>query len=62
MKKFAELTGRQYELYSYYGDRDAERIVVIMGSGTGAIHEIVDYLNKQGEKVGCLNVHLFPSI
>jgi len=59
MNQFAELTGRKYELHSYYGHPEADRIIVIMGSGAGAVHEMVDYLNKKGEKVGCLNVHLF---
>jgi pyruvate-ferredoxin/flavodoxin oxidoreductase len=59
MKQFAELTGRTYELHSYYGHPQATRVIVIMGSGAGAVHEMVDYLNEHGEKVGCVNVHLF---
>lgn len=59
MKQFAELTGRTYELHSYYGHPRATRVIVIMGSGAGAVHEMVDYLNEHGEKVGCVNVHLF---
>lgn len=59
MKQFAELTGRKYELHSYYGHPQAERVIVIMGSGAGAVHEMVDYLKEHGEKVGCVNVHLF---
>ena len=59
MDKFADLTGRQYRLFDYYGNPDAENIVVIMGSGAGAIQEIVDYLNLHGEKTGVLIVRLY---
>jgi pyruvate-ferredoxin/flavodoxin oxidoreductase len=59
MKKFGQLTGRSYKLFEYYGHPEAERIIIIMGSGYGPVHEITDYLNARGEKVGYLNVHLF---
>lgn len=59
MQKFEALTGRSYKLFDYYGDANAERIIIIMGSGAGAVQETVDYLNKQGEKVGILEVHLY---
>jgi pyruvate-ferredoxin/flavodoxin oxidoreductase len=59
MDKFAELTGRHYQLYEYHGAADAERIIVLMGSGCEAVHETVDYLNQQGEKVGVLKVRLY---
>jgi pyruvate-ferredoxin/flavodoxin oxidoreductase len=59
MDKFGELTGRQYRLYEYHGAPDAERVIVIMGSGGEAAHETVDYLTAQGEKVGVLKVRLF---
>ncbi len=59
MDKFAQLTGRQYQLYEYHGAADAERVIVIMGSGCEAVHETVDYLMAQGEKVGVLKVRLF---
>ncbi|MGE5521539.1 MAG: pyruvate:ferredoxin (flavodoxin) oxidoreductase, partial [Candidatus Dadabacteria bacterium] len=59
MKKFEALTGRSYKLFDYYGDPQAERIVIIMGSGVGPVKEVTDYLNKQGEKVGYLNIHLY---
>ena len=59
MDKFANLTGRQYHLFDYVGANDAENIIVVMGSGAEVIHEIVDYLNKNGEKVGLLKVRLF---
>ena len=59
MDTFAKLTGRQYKVYEYYGAPDADRVVVIMGSGAEATHEMVDYLNAHGEKVGVLKVRLF---
>jgi len=59
MDQFAKITGRQYKVYQYYGAADAERVIVIMGSGAEPVEEIVDYLNKKGEKVGVLKVHLF---
>lgn len=59
MDKFAQLTGRQYKLFQYYGAPDAERIIVIMGSGAEVAHETVDYLNQHGEKVGVLKVRLY---
>ncbi|MEK7706992.1 MAG: 2-oxoacid:acceptor oxidoreductase family protein, partial [Verrucomicrobiota bacterium] len=59
MDKFAGLTGRQYQLYEYHGAPDAERVIVIMGSGCEAAHETVDFLMAKGEKVGVLKVRLF---
>jgi pyruvate-ferredoxin/flavodoxin oxidoreductase len=59
MDKFAELTGRQYHLFDYVGAPDAEKIVIIMGSGAETVHETVDYLVAQGEKVGVLKVRLY---
>ena len=59
MDDFAELTGRQYHLFDYHGAQDAERVIVLMGSGCEAAHETVDYLNANGEKVGVLKVRLF---
>jgi len=59
MDRFAELTGRQYQLFDYVGDPNAERVIVAMGSAVDTIHETVDYLNAQGEKVGVLKVRLF---
>jgi len=59
MKRFERLTGRSYRLFDYYGDPEAERIIIIMGSGAGPVHEMVDYLNDRGQKVGYINVHLF---
>jgi pyruvate-ferredoxin/flavodoxin oxidoreductase len=59
MNKFKALTGRSYKLFEYYGDAHADRVIIIMGSGAGAVKETVDYLNNLGEKVGCLQVRLF---
>ena len=52
MDRFAAQTGRAYHLFDYYGAPDAERVIIIMGSGAEAAEEAVDLLNKQGEKVG----------
>ena len=59
MDKFGDRTGRYYRLYEYYGAADAERVIVIMGSGCETVHETVDYLNRQSEKVGVLKIRLF---
>lgn len=59
MDKFAQLTGRHYHLFDYYGAPDAERVIVLMGSGAEATHETVDYLMAQGEKVGVLKIRLY---
>ncbi len=59
MDRFAELTGRRYGLFEYHGAADAERVIVLMGSGCEAAHETVDFLNAQNEKVGLLKVRLY---
>ncbi|MCU7834767.1 MAG: pyruvate:ferredoxin (flavodoxin) oxidoreductase [gamma proteobacterium symbiont of Taylorina sp.] len=59
MDHFSELTGRQYHLFDYNGDNDAERVIVIMGSAAETTHETVEHLNKHNEKVGVVKVHLF---
>ncbi|HCF93806.1 MAG TPA: pyruvate:ferredoxin (flavodoxin) oxidoreductase, partial [Verrucomicrobia bacterium] len=59
MDKFAALTGRQYHLFDYVGAPDAERVVVMMGSGAEVAHEAVEHLVAQGEKVGLLKVRLY---
>jgi len=59
MDKFAVLTGRAYKLFDYVGAHDAERIIVVMGSGAEVAHEAVEYLVEKGEKVGLLKVRLF---
>lgn len=64
MKKVGELTGRKYNLVDYVGAPDATDVIVIMGSGADACEETVNYLTKQGKKVGVLKVRLyrpFPS-
>lgn len=59
MNKLAGFTGRQYQLYDYYGAPDATDVIVAMGSVSDTISEVVDYLNREGRKVGLLNVHLY---
>jgi pyruvate-ferredoxin/flavodoxin oxidoreductase len=59
MDRFGKRTGRHYHLFDYYGPADAERLIILMGSGAGAAEEAVDALQKQGEKVGLLKVRLF---
>jgi pyruvate-ferredoxin/flavodoxin oxidoreductase len=59
MDRFAKLTGRSYHLFDYVGAPDAERVVVLMGSGVGVVHRTVAKLVADGEKVGALEVRLF---
>jgi len=59
MDKLAKLTGRQYHLFDYMGAEDAERVVVIMGSGADTVHETVEHMVKSGEKVGAVKVRLY---
>jgi len=59
MDKFAKLTGRQYRLFDYVGAPDAQRVIVLMGSGAEAAHETVDLLVAKGEKVGIVKVRLY---
>ncbi|OFW42797.1 MAG: pyruvate:ferredoxin (flavodoxin) oxidoreductase [Acidobacteria bacterium RIFCSPLOWO2_12_FULL_67_14b] len=59
MERLAQLTRRRYRLFDYYGAADADRVLVIMGSGAGAAEEAVDALNAAGEKVGLVKVRLF---
>ena len=59
MDKFAQITGRHYNLFDYSGHPEAERVVIIMGSGGEVVDETVTYLAKKGEKVGCLRVRLY---
>jgi pyruvate-ferredoxin/flavodoxin oxidoreductase len=59
MDRFAKVVGRQYHLFDYVGAPDAERVVVMMGSGTDTMHEVVEYLSGQGEKVGLIKVRLY---
>ncbi len=59
MDEFGERTGRHYKIYEYYGANDADRVIVLMGSGCETVHETVDYLNARGEKLGVVKVRLY---
>lgn len=59
MDKFASIVGRQYHLFDYFGAKDAERVIVLMGSGSEAVHETIEALLEKNEKVGVVKVHLF---
>lgn len=59
MERFAQLTGRQYRIFDYHGAPDAERVVVLMGSGVGTAAETARALNAAGEKVGVVQVRLY---
>ena len=59
MKQISAITYREYHLFNYYGDPQAERVIIAMGSGTQAAQEAVDHLMAKGEKVGLVSVHLF---
>ena len=59
MKKVGELTGRHYGLFDYYGDPQAEKIIICMATGADVVEEAIDYLNAQGEKVGLIKVRVY---
>jgi pyruvate-ferredoxin/flavodoxin oxidoreductase len=59
MDRFAKETGRAYHLFDYYGAADAERVIILMGSGAEAVEEAVDALTQKGEKLGVLKVRLY---
>ena len=59
MDKFAKVVGRQYHLFDYLGAPDAERVIILMGSGAEVAQEAIEYLVAKGEKVGMIKVHLF---
>jgi pyruvate-ferredoxin/flavodoxin oxidoreductase len=60
MNRFAKLTGRQYQLCEYHGAPDAERVLIVMGSGAGVVEETIDYLASQGDaKLGMIKLHLY---
>jgi pyruvate-ferredoxin/flavodoxin oxidoreductase len=59
LKEISKITGRNYAPFVFYGDKDATDVIIAMGSVTEAIEETVDYLQKQGRKVGLLTVHLY---
>jgi len=59
MDKFAKLVGRRYHLFDYVGPADAEKVIIIMGSGADTAHETADFLSSEGEKVGVVKVRLY---
>jgi pyruvate-ferredoxin/flavodoxin oxidoreductase len=59
MQAFGKRVGRAYSLFDYVGAADAERVIVLMGSGAEAVHEMVEHLTEQGEKVGVVKVRLY---
>ena len=59
MKEINKITGRNYGLFDYYGDSEAEYVIIAMGSVTQAIKETIDYLRESGKKVGLVSVHLY---
>ena len=59
MKQVGELSGRHYHLFDYVGAPDAEKVIIAMGSGCDTIEETINYLNKKGEKLGLVKVHLY---
>lgn len=59
MNDVYSITGRKYNIFDYYGAKDAENVIVLMGSGAATVRTTVDYLNKQGEKYGVLVVRLY---
>jgi pyruvate-ferredoxin/flavodoxin oxidoreductase len=59
MERFGALTGRRYKLFDYFGPPDAERVLVLMGSGAETARETVEYLSERGEKASVIQVHLY---
>jgi pyruvate-ferredoxin/flavodoxin oxidoreductase len=59
MDKFASIVGRKYRLFDYVGSPDADRVIVMLGSGAETAHETIDYLTSKGEKVGLVKVRLY---
>lgn len=59
MKEISRITGRDYQLFNYYGAPDADRVIIAMGSACETIEETIDYLMAKGEKVGLVKVHLY---
>lgn len=59
MKEISKLTGREYKPFTYYGDPEAENIIIAMGSITETIKETIDYLSEKGEKIGLVTCHLY---
>jgi len=59
LAEISKITGRDYKPFNYYGDPEATRVIVAIGSVTQTLEEVVDYLNAKGEKVGIIKVHLY---
>jgi pyruvate-ferredoxin/flavodoxin oxidoreductase len=59
MERFGEIAGRRYRPFDYFGHPEAERVLVLMGSGVETVRETVDYLNARGERIGVVSVHLY---
>ena len=59
MQEMQKITGREYHPFTYYGDENAENIVIAMGSITSTLKEVIDYKNAQGDKIGLISVHLY---
>ena len=59
MDKFASLTGRQYKIFDYFGHPEAEQVIVIMGSAGDTVRTTINALNRQGEKLGLVQVRLY---
>ncbi len=59
MAQIKKITGRDYHVFNYYGAKDAEAVIVAMGSGTETIRTVVEFMNAKGAKVGVLCVHLY---
>ncbi|OHB59093.1 MAG: pyruvate:ferredoxin (flavodoxin) oxidoreductase, partial [Planctomycetes bacterium RBG_13_44_8b] len=59
MRKFEKVVGRSYNLFDYVGAPDAEKVIIVMGSGAETVHETVEYLVSKGEKVGVIKVRLY---
>jgi pyruvate-ferredoxin/flavodoxin oxidoreductase len=59
MDAFAKLTGRHYHLFDYFGDPNADRVLVIMGAGSETVHEYVEWAMARGEKIGVVKVRLY---
>lgn len=59
MDEFAALTGRQYRLFDYFGDPEADKVLILMGSGAETVREAVDYLRTRDQRLGVLQVHLY---
>jgi pyruvate-ferredoxin/flavodoxin oxidoreductase len=59
MDQFAKVAGRSYKLFDYVGAPDADKVIVMMGSGADTVHETVEYLNTKGQKLGLIKVRLY---